>query len=318
MAVTALQIEGPLSVVPNANVWPLAADVFYVATAAQRAAFGKASKGFRDRLYPTTADALTACTSARGDKIQILEGYTETVSAADAWSNLGSKTNVEIVGCGTGYSRPTFTYSAATATILMDQAGFKIRGCNFYMAGDPAASAALTVAAPITASAAGCEFTDNFCHFGVDADQLVTIGFTTTAAADFLTFSRNNCWGATAAECTSFFYAVGADHLVMHDNRIQGGTSSTTVGVLRFITTLSLDIDIRNCSFQNMKAASIHAVTQMAGVLGTVQDCSFGILDNATLAGWVPAGAGDGPQLFRCKTANLAMESGADTTPVSA
>jgi hypothetical protein len=66
-----------------------------------------------------------------------------------------------------------------------------------------------------------------------------------------------------------------------------------------------------------MKAASIHVVTQMAGILGLVSDCAFGILDGATLAGWVPAGAGDGPMFFRCYTANLAGESGALTTPVS-
>jgi hypothetical protein len=59
----------------------------------------------------------------------------------------------------------------------------------------------------------------------------------------------------------------------MHDTTIIGGTSSTTVGVLRFITTASVGIDIQRCIFQNLKASSIHCVTQMAGVLGVVKDC---------------------------------------------
>ncbi len=55
----------------------------------------------------------------------------------------------------------------------------------------------------------------------------------------------------------------------------------------------------------------------MAGVLGQVSDCGFGILNDSGLAGWVPAGAGNGPQFFRCYTANLAGESGGLMTPIS-
>jgi hypothetical protein len=267
-------------------------------------------------FFTSVASALGSCRANRGDRVVCLPGHTESIAAADAWAN--SLAGVSVIGVGEGDNRPTFTWTAATATILFDQANFGIRNCNLYMAGDTASTTALTVAAPITVSAAGCFISDCYINFGVDADQLVTIGVTTTAAGDRFRFNRNKCWGATAAECTSFFYAVGADHLQIHDTVIAGGTSSTTVGVLRFITTASLGIDIRRSIFQNLKAASIHAVTQMDGVLGTVADCGFGILDNATLAGWVPASAGNGPQLFNCRTANLAAENGGVTTPVSA
>lgn len=319
LTITSERLQTPLALVPNAVVSPLAGETFYVQTAALRAAYGPTGRAIsKERMFPTIADALSACTSGNGDRIEVLQGYTETVSAADAWSNLGSKTNVTIHGNGYGTSKPTLTYSAAGATILMDQANFRIQNFNMFMAGDTASTTALTVAAPITVSAAGCAIQNCDINFGVDADQLVTIGVTTTAAADYFDFSWNNCFGATLAECTSFFYAVGADNLTMYNTRIQGATSSTTVGVMRFITTASTNIDVRNCTFQNMKAASIHAVTQMDGVLGTVTDCGFGILDNATLAGWVPASGGNGPQFFRCYTANLAAENGALMTPVSA
>lgn len=297
---------------------PNGGQVVFVGTSAQQAALGQTGEAIASRVYPTVNAALAQCVSGRGDYVYVLPGYTETVSTADAWSNLGTKTAVTVVGLGRGTNRPTFTYSAAGATILMDAANFRIQNCVFYMAGDPASSTALTVAAPITVSAAGCALEDNFMHVGVDADQIVTIAVTTTAAADHFEFKRNNVYGATAAECTSVLYLVGADFCQVHDNTIIAGTSSTTVGVVRFITTASVGIDFRRNSFINMKAASIHAVTQMAGVLGLVTDCMFGILDNATLAGWVPAGAGDGPQFARCYTANLAGENGALTTPVSA
>lgn len=296
---------------------PNGGQVFYVGTAAQVAALGQAGECIASRVSTTVDKALNQCVTGRGDFVYVLPGYTETVSTADQWSSLGTKTGVSVIGLGTGMNRPKFTYSAAGATILMDQNNFAIRNCIFYMAGDPASSTALTVAAPITVSGAGCAITDCFIHFGVDADQIVTIGVTTTAAADNFDFSRNQCYGATAAECTTFLQVVGADNMTFYGNNIQGATSSTTVGVIRFLTTASLAIDFRDSVIQNYKAASVHAVTGMAGLTGSVRECGFGILDNATLAGWVPSGAGNGPQFFGCYTANLAAEEGALTTPVS-
>lgn len=296
---------------------PNGGQVTYVGTAAQVAALGETGECIASRVFPTVNAALANCVSGRGDFVYVLPGYTETISAADAWSGLGTKTAVTVVGLGTGTNRPTFTYSAATATILMDQNNFAIRNCVFYMAGSTTSTDALTVAAPITVSGAGCAITDCWIHFGVDADQLVTIGITTTAAADNFEFKRNYCYSATAAECTSFLYLVGADYCEVWDNRIIGATSSTTVGVIRFITTASIGIDFRRNQAVNLKAASIHAVTQMDGVLGWCDMNTWGILDNATLAGWVPANAGNGPQ-HNDYTVNLAAENGARMTPVSA
>ncbi len=295
--------------------------VFYVGTTAQLANLGDVGQGIAGRSYTSVNLALAACVSGRGDIIYVLPGYTENIGAADAWSNLGTKTDITIIGMGRGTNRPTFTWTVTGSTMLMDSDNFRLLNCQLYLAGAHAAGAALTVTAPITISAAGCEISDCVIFWGFDADQGVTIGITTTAAALFFRFNRNYCYGATAAGnalTTSFFYAVGANYLQMHDTMIEGACSATTVGVLRFITTASIGIDIRRCNFRNLKVASIHAVTQMAGVLGVVRDCMFGILDDATKAGWVPAGAGDGPQFANCFTANLAGENGTATTPVSA
>ena len=291
--------------------------VFYVGTDAQIAALSDVGQGITSRTASSVDAALVKCVSGRGDVIYVLPGYTESIGAADAWASLSTKTDITIIGMGRGTNRPTFTWTVAGSTMLMDAANFRILNCNLYLAGAHAAGSALTVAAPITVSAAGCEISDCTIFYGFDADQLVTIGVTTTAAADFFKFNRNYCYGATAAACTAFFYAVGADYLQMYDTTIIGGTSSVNVGVLRFITTASVGIDIRRCVFQNLTAVSVHAVTQMAGVLGHVSDCDFGYLNNSALAGWVPAGAGDGPQFFRCYSANLAGESGGLTTPIS-
>ncbi len=296
-----------------------AGGVFYVGTAAQLALLGDTGASLTGRTYSSVNAALLQCVSGRGDTIYVLPGYTESITA-DAWSNLAA-TDVSIIGMGRGTNRPTFTWTLTGSTMLFDTANFRILNCQLYLAGAHAAGAALTVTAPITISATGCEISDCTIFWGFDADQGVTIGITTTASGTFFKFNRNYCYGATAAGnalTTSFFYAVGADYLQMWDTMIEGACSATTVGVLRFITTASVGIDIRRCNFRNLKVASIHAVTQMAGVLGVVTDCMFGILDDATKAGWVPAGAGDGPQFARCFTANLAGENGTATTPISA
>jgi hypothetical protein len=204
---------------------------------------------------------------------------------------------------------------------LFDTANFRLQNCQLFMAGPTGSSTAITVAAPITVSGAGCAIEDCFINYGVDVDQGVTIGVTTTAAADYFEFKRNDCFcdvTAGSTLTTSFMYLVGADYCQVWDNVIDGATSATTVGSVRFITTASVGISFKRNMIVNKKAASIHAVTQMAGVLGCCHDNGFGILDNATLAGWVPAGAGDGPQHIRSYTANLAAENGALMTPVSA
>ncbi len=295
---------------------PNGGQVNYVGTAAQQAALGQTGEAIASRSFLNVNTALANCVSGRGDYIYVLPGYTETISAADSWSNLGTKTAVTIVGLGRGTNRPAFTYSAQTATILMDSANFRIQNCQFFMAGATGSSTALTVTAPITVSAAGCALEDNYIQFGVDADQLCTIAITTTAAAPNFEFKRNYCYSATAAECTSFLYLVGADFCEVWDNTIIGATSSTTVGVIRFITTASVGISFKRNQAVNLKAASIHAVTQMDGVLGWCDMNTWGILDNATLAGWVPANAGNGPQ-HNDYCVNLAAENAARMTPVS-
>lgn len=290
--------------------------VYYVGTAAQIAGLGQVGQGIASRSFTSVNAALLSCVSGRGDVIYVLPGYTESIATADAWSGLGSITDVTIIGMGRGTNRPTFTWTTATSTVLFDAANFRLLNCNLYLAGPHAAGTAVTVAAPITVSGAGCAIEGCDIFYGFDADQIVTIGITTTATADFFSFKRNYCYSATAAECTSFLYLVGADYCRIHDNTIIGATSSTTVGVVRFITTASIGIEFLRNRFVNLKAASIHAVTQMDGVLGWCQGNVYGILDNATLAGWVPANAGNGPQ-HDDTAVNLAAENSARMTPVS-
>jgi len=292
--------------------------VSYVGAAATIAQLGDVGQGIAGRSFTSVNAALSSANvvSGRGDVIYLLPGYTESIATADAWSGLGSKTDVTIIGMGHRTNRPTLTWTTATSSVLFDQANFRILNCNLYLAGAHAAGAALTVTAPITASAAGWEISDCDIFWGFDSDQIVTVGITVSASGDFGSFNRNYCYAETAAvPTTTFLQLTGADYLRIWDTKVQGAGSTTTLAPVQFVTTASLGIDLRRSVFQNQLASSVHAVTGMAGLTGTTTDCGFGILDNATLVGFVTPGS---VQHIRGYTVNLAGENGALLTPVSA
>lgn len=232
----------------------------------------------------TTLDA--ACNRVRaglGDVIVVAQDHAESFAIADAVPNLAAGTT--IIGLGRGNLRPTFTWSAAAATLLLNVANVKIFNCRMEMAGDPTSTTALTVAAPITVSAAGCGIYGCYIGFGVDVNQLCTIPITTTAAGDDFEFDGNTCLGDTAAECTTFLRLVGADRTVIRNNRIIGATSSVVVGLVQFITTDSLNVLMdKDNHIRNNKAASSAAVSVSAGATsssGFINELYMTVLDDA-------------------------------------
>lgn len=236
----------------------------------------------RKRLVSTLDAGLAKCRSGMGDVVLVLPGHAENVSSADQMSSLVAGT--KIIGLGHGNLRPTFTWSAAAATFLLDVANVSLENCILNLAGSRTATTALTVAAPITVSAAGCAIRGCEISFGVDADQLVTIGITTTAAADDFCFEANHCFGATAAECTTFLQLVGADRAKLISNRIVGATSAVGVGLIRFLTTASTDVTIRDLHIRNNKALSTAAITGMAGISGEADGLFMVVLSDALAA----------------------------------
>ena len=263
-------------------------------------------------FYTSIAAALDHTRSNAGDQVIVLPGHAETISTADAWPNLKAGTN--IVGWGQGNLRPSITWTAAAASVLFDRANCHISNFRFFMAGSTSSVTALTVAAPITVSAAGCGFHGIDAQVGVDNDQLVTKAITGTDGATELEITDTMFYGATTAECTTVLEILGSHNLRMENVHIQAATSSTTVGVMRLNATALLGGFVSGCTFINRKAASVHAVTGVASSAGVVQDCNFGILDNLTLVGWQTKGDF---MFYRCQTVNLTGETGAATTVVS-
>ncbi len=233
--------------------------------------------------YPLNTLALALAklqgTTSRGHVIFVLPGHAESISSADYFSGTGTADSFTIIGLGKGTSRPTLTWTTATSTWLMDTANVIIDNCRLFLAGAHAAGAALTVAAPITVSAAGCGIVNCEIWWGFDADQIVAIGITTTTAADGFKFNGNRCYAETAAVPTTTFLRLnGADQLEMIGTQIVGPGSTTAIGPVQMLTTACLKAYISCSNFQNTLASSTIALTAIAGCTGVVDACGFGVL----------------------------------------
>jgi hypothetical protein len=264
----------------------------------------------RTHTYTTLNDGLKQCASGNGDTVFVLPGHAENITTADQMNGLVAGTN--IIGLGFGNNRPTFTWTVASATFLLDVANVFIKNVIFNM--DPG-TGTTTVTAPMTVSAAGCGIMNCRMRTSTDANSLSTVPIALTDAADQFTFVNNHMFGATAGECTTQLDIAGADDLVMRDNTFLGATSSTTVGIVRFKATAATNVTLVRNSYINKKAASAAAVTGVAGVTGYSYNELFGYLDNTSTTMWITS-----PGLmhfFNPRTSNLAGEAGMLSTVVS-
>jgi hypothetical protein len=210
----------------------------------------------------------------KGDVIYVLPGHTESVSAADYFSHTGAASYFSIIGIGNGANRPAFTWTVAGSTWLLDTAGVEIVNCALYLAGAHVTGAALTVAAPITVSAANCRMVGNKIFWGFEVDRLVGDGITVTGAN--FEFIGNDCQALVAAVPTnSFMVLTGADDCVIAGNRIIGPTDGTTRGVVYGLTTESLRMRVVDNYMSNLVASSTIAFSPLASSTGIAANNRF-------------------------------------------
>ncbi len=261
------------------------------------------------RTLTTLNSALQQCRSGMGDVVAVLEGHAENIVSADQLS--GMVANTKVIGLGYGNARGTFTWTTSGATVLIDTANCCL--VNLILNMDPG-TGTTTVTAPMTVSAAGCGIYGCTIRFSTDANSLSTTPILLNSCTDF-TFNNNLMYGATAGECTTAVDIVAADRLRMWGNHIAGATSNVAVGIVRFKTTASVHIDLRDNFYANRKATSTAAVTGLAGVSGVSHNELFHYLDNTSTTMWLTS-----PGImafFNPRTVNLAGEAGMLSTVVS-
>lgn len=224
----------------------------------------------------TTLLAAIAALGSRanqGDIIYVLPGHTESISSADYFVNAtNNATGYSIIGLGSGNQRGTLNWTAAASTWLMANAGVEIVNLvlNF------AVTAATVVVTPMTVSAPDCRIIGCAINWGVSTtigcgSTLGAIAFTT--AADRCEFSYNICTNLDTAgtNCLALLSCNGSDFLRVAYNKIFGSTTSTTVGPLHFLTTLSSDIEVVWNYIENLITSSTIAISSaIAGVTGAI------------------------------------------------
>lgn len=221
----------------------------------------------KSTLTSAVEELVAGGTSDLGDCIMMMPGHTETIDAADWLSELGALKGLSIGSFGTGSQRATLTWSAAASTLLMDTVNLELFNCNLRLAGAHAAGSALTVAAPMTVSAAGVRLIGNHIRWGFDVDQIVGDGIIWTG--DQGVFAFNECIAPVAAvPSNTFLTLTGADDMVIVGNHIEGATDATARGVIDSETTACLNLTIAHNTIKNLLAASTIAVSLTAGDTG--------------------------------------------------
>lgn len=219
----------------------------------------------------TIAAAVALCTANRGDKIVVMPGHAETITAA-AGIDL-NVAGVEIIGVGEGATRPTITYTTAnTATMRISANDVKIS--NILFVGN-----FLNIAACIVLTAAkdtqivDCEFKDTSAILNfVKAIQ------TSTAAAntnDGLTVRGCIYRGVGTTATTTLVHAQEViDRLSVEDNvvLVQGTTATTGVLILATSKALTSLVCARNIAQSLYTGSAGCLIVGTTGSTGIVRD----------------------------------------------
>lgn len=225
------------------------------------------------RILPSINLAMSYCRAGALDTIYALPGHVESISAAAFFSNLVSGTR--IVGIGDGTVRPTLTWTAAGSTWTLNKANVMVDNLRLILA--PTAGS-VTVAAPITVSAAGVTIQRCYVEVGTTAARLCTTAITVAAGADDFAFIGNKMWGdVTATPTDGLLVNAAVKRARIIGNDIQVATSATGHGPVAFQTAAAVDSEIKNNYIVHKLASSTVALLGMAGVTGVVADNYLGI-----------------------------------------
>lgn len=256
--------------------------VFYVCNSsvpAERGSVGSnSSKGLTpENPVSTIAAAVSLCVANRGDKIVVLPGHAETISAASS-STVGislSKAGVSVIGVGEGSQRPTVTLDTAnTATVEIAASDVTVQ--NILFVGNFLAIATCIKLKNATTAKdvkiLDCEFRDTDSTRGFV--KAVTTS-TTDNNNDGLVVRNTNMYGTGTTAATAFVNVVGAiDRLVVEDNNVFVQGSTATTGVLVLATSKAMTTAyIKSNNAQSLYTGSAGClIVGTSGSTGVVRD----------------------------------------------
>jgi len=215
-----------------------------------------------DMPLATLDYAIGLCTDGQGDLIILAPGHAETLTSAT--SCVVDKSDLTILGLGTGLNRPTFSFgTATTATVSVTSANVTIKNCRFV-------SALANVAVGITVGASADGFWIENCDIrdgGTSILELV-IGISLAAECDDVTILNCEFHTVTGGSCTSGIFATaGNDRLRVEGCHMYGYWSDSCLDANA--TTAHLGINIKDNTMVNMHATG-DAIKLYTGTSGTL------------------------------------------------
>ncbi len=231
-----------------------------------------------ERPYSTIAAALTNCVANRGDKIVVLPGHAETISAA-AGIDL-NVAGVEIIGVGKGAQRPTITLAvAATATLRISANDVAISNILFVANfADIATCIVLTTA--LNATIDNCEFRDTTSVLNF---LTIVTSSATTLVNNGLQITNNKIRGLGTTAATFMVSMLGNSDRVIIANNDYVGIANVAGALLTIATGKSMlhaDISENNVVSGYTGAAGTLIVADTAST-GVVRDNKIGTGSNA-------------------------------------
>lgn len=193
--------------------------------------------------------ALQRCRSGKGDIVMVHPDHTESIDAADKWSNLVAGTR--IIGMGIGRKRPTITWTATAGQIAVDVADVSIENMNLNFVGINAVAKAINV------TAAGFSLIGCKCTIG-DTSKVLAIGIEIGAGANDCTITDCTFTGLIASKVTGATIknpsSTVVDNLVITNCRFFG-TTTTLQGHI-WIGSACTNMYLADLDLANMDAAA--------------------------------------------------------------
>jgi hypothetical protein len=257
------------------------------------------NKGTFDSPFATIDYAIGQCVASRGDIIFVKPGHAENIGAASAIT--ADIAGVAIVGLGAGSNRPTLSWTAEAATIVVSAANVSFLNCRFV-----SNFADITTLFSVSGAGDGLSFEN--CLFTDTSTILNALDFITLATgADDLSLIDCKVIGKSASN-DSFITGVAHDQIRIDGCQIQFDVAQTAVVGLVETSGNATNVWVKDSFFRSNVDGALFLDFNGSANSGGVTNCYFSSLDTA---GAVTDGFDfTGGHIFECYVAGEADSYG--------
>lgn len=266
-----------------------------------------------DNRVTSINEACKRVRDGQSDTIVVLEGHTENIAGADAWSNIKAGTKIISAGVLGATNNPTLTWTATASQLLIDVANVTIAGLTMNQIGIDA------VVLPISVTAAGFVLSDNLITLQ-DATKGVLKGMELAVGASGHRSHRNvyKSLGEAKPLTSAVVLISGAcDDVEIYDSTFAAANPGTSVLGHVAITAAATNVRVRRNTFIQLETAGTSLFVFTVGDVAASGDasdnrCKIGSAVTTTTSGFTTGTAAQVAfGLFDNKTTDAGNVSGA-------